>query len=81
VRVNVLYFASFREGARRDRETRELPEGSCVADLWAALQNDFPFFRLFASPPAAAVNREHVARATRLSDGDEVTFLPPIAGG
>lgn len=81
MRVDVLYFASFREATQRDREPRELPEGTSVTDLWVLLQNDFPFFRLFRSAPAAAVNREHVPAATPLSDGDEVAFLPPVAGG
>jgi molybdopterin converting factor subunit 1 len=81
VRVHVLYFASFRDAARRDTEARELPEGSCVADLWTALQREIPYFRSFSRMPAPAVNREHVDGSKPLTEGDEVTFLPPVAGG
>jgi molybdopterin converting factor small subunit len=31
--------------------------------------------------PPAAVNREYVPASTALNDGDEVAFLPPVAGG
>jgi molybdopterin converting factor small subunit len=31
--------------------------------------------------PPAAVNREYAAADTLLRDGDEIAFLPPVAGG
>ena len=31
--------------------------------------------------PPAAVNREYVPASTVLSEGDELAFLPPVAGG
>jgi molybdopterin converting factor small subunit len=31
--------------------------------------------------PPVAVNREYVTADTRLAEGDEVAFLPPVAGG
>jgi molybdopterin converting factor small subunit len=31
--------------------------------------------------PPAAVNSEYRSADTQLHDGDEVAFLPPIAGG
>jgi molybdopterin converting factor subunit 1 len=81
MRVHVLYFASFRDAARKDRELREIPEGSSVAELWASLQQEVPGFRAFTRMPPPAVNREHVDGSRRLADGDEVAFLPPVAGG
>ncbi|MFN2387128.1 MAG: MoaD/ThiS family protein [Thermoanaerobaculia bacterium] len=79
--MNVLYFASFRDAAGRERESREVPDGSSVADLWRALQGEIPYLRAFTHIPPPAVNRAHVDAATRLADGDEVAFLPPVAGG
>lgn len=81
MRINVLYFASFRDAAGRDRESRDLPEGSSVADLWSALQGEIPYLRAFTRMPPPAVNREHVDADRSLADGDEVAFLPPVAGG
>jgi len=81
MRVRLLYFASFREAVGRDEETRELPEESRVADLWRALTREVPFFSGFPTMPPAAVNREYVGSDAFLREGDEVAFLPPVAGG
>jgi molybdopterin converting factor small subunit len=81
MRVRLLHFASFREAVGRDLEERELDEGTRVEDLWAALGREVALFRRFPSIPPAAVNREYVGSDTVLRDGDEVTFLPPVAGG
>ena len=81
MRVRLLHFASFRDAIGRDEEVRELPEGCRVDDLWAALSRDVPLFARFPSMPPAAVNREYVPAGTVLREGDEVAFLPPVAGG
>jgi molybdopterin converting factor subunit 1 len=79
--VKVLYFASFRESVGRDEENRPLPDGARVADLWDGLSREVPHFAAFRSMPAAAVNREYADPGKILRDGDEVAFLPPVAGG
>lgn len=81
MRVNLLYFASFREAAGRAEEVRELPEGTRVAQLWRRLASEIPLLGRFPAMPPAAVNRKYVPGNTVLSDGDEVAFLPPVAGG
>ena len=79
--VRVLYFASFREAAGRDEESRSLRQGALVRDLWAELAEAVPLFARFPAMPPAAVNREYADGARPLADGDEVAFLPPVAGG
>ena len=81
VRVNLLYFASFRDAAGRAEETREMPEGARVADLWGLVAREIPRLAAFPAMPPAAVNHEYVDGQTVLHDGDEVAFLPPVAGG
>jgi molybdopterin converting factor subunit 1 len=81
VTVHLLYFASFREAIGRDAEARQVPEGLRVADLWETLRLEVPHFRGFVSMPPAAVNREYAGPGAVLSEGDEVAFLPPVAGG
>ncbi len=81
MRVRLLHFALFREAAGRDEEHRDLEAGARVADLWGALTRDVAYFARFPSIPPAAVNREYVPPETVLNDGDEVAFLPPVAGG
>lgn len=81
MRVRVLYFASFRDAAGRDAETREIPAGSRVSDLWSTLAGEIPVFGRFRAAPPAAVNRTYVEETAPLAEGDEVAFLPPVAGG
>ena len=76
-----MHFASFRDAAGRDEEVREIPDGSRVSELWAALAREVPLFSRLSFPPPAAVNREYASRDTVLREGDEVAFLPPVAGG
>jgi len=60
---------------------RELAAGTRVEELWRALGRELPFFARFASVPPAAVNRQYVDPGVVLREGDEVVFLPPVAGG
>ena len=81
MRIHLLYFASFREARGRDEEEIEVPDGARVRELWTQLCSEVPRFAAFPSMPPAAVNREYVRGDTALRDGDEVAFLPPVAGG
>jgi molybdopterin converting factor subunit 1 len=81
MKVRILHFASFRDAAGRDEETREIPEGSRVGDLWTALARDIALFARYPSIPPAAINREYASADAVLREDDEVAFLPPIAGG
>jgi molybdopterin converting factor subunit 1 len=81
MRVNLLYFASFRDAAGLSEQVRELPEGTRVRQLWDSVAREVPRLAAFPAMPPAAVNREYVSADTVLCDGDEVAFLPPVAGG
>jgi MoaE-MoaD fusion protein len=74
--VVVRLFAGLRERAGTGERRLELPEGSCVADVWAPLE--------LGRQPAGllyAVNRQYAAAETPLSAGDEVALIPPVSGG
>ena len=79
--VKVLYFASFRERLGKDEEQRELPAGARLEELWRIVSREAPALAAFRSMPPAAVNRGYAPVDTVLADGDEVVFLPPVAGG
>lgn len=81
MRVRLLHFAAFREAVGKDEQTAELAERSSVADLWRMLAREVPLLGRLPSMPPAAVNREYAGGDTVLRDGDEVAFLPPVAGG
>jgi molybdopterin converting factor small subunit len=79
--VRVLYFASFRDAAGRSEEDREIPLGTRVCDLWEILSREVAAFSRFQRMPPAAVNRLSTVGHHTLEDGDEVAYLPPVAGG
>lgn len=81
MQVRVLYFASFRDVAGRAEEIREIPAGTRVSDLWEILSREVPAFGRFPRMPPAAVNRLSTVAFHTLEDGDEVAYLPPVAGG
>jgi molybdopterin converting factor subunit 1 len=81
MRIHLLYFASFREAVGREEEELDMPTGSRVADLWQELTRRIPHFQRFNRMPPASLNRQYVEAETALSEGDEVAFLPPVAGG
>jgi molybdopterin synthase catalytic subunit/molybdopterin converting factor small subunit len=74
--VVVRLFAGLRERAGTGERRLELPDDSCVADVWTPL-------RLGEQPAGLlyAVNREYATADTRLSAGDEVALIPPVSGG
>ena len=59
----------------------ELPETATVQDLLLAIwELGEPWVHLPASP-VVAVNRRFADLGTALREGDEVAFVPPVAGG
>lgn len=79
--IRLLYFATFRDTAGRDAEERQVPAGVRVRDLWSQLVGEMPGLARTGSIPPVAVNREYTGPETVLAEGDEVAFLPPVAGG
>jgi sulfur-carrier protein len=75
--VNVRYFALFRERAGLDEERIET-SASTVEALYAELQ---PRLGLDPKMVRAAVNGEFVENEHPLAEGDEIVFVPPVAGG
>ena len=81
VTIRLLYFASFRDVSGRETEERRLAPGARVSDLWRDLVSEMPGLARTGSMPPAAVNSRYTGAETLLADGDEVAFLPPVAGG
>ena len=81
MRVQVLYFAVFRERLRKDEDEIDLPEGATVAfaiDTLAALH---PAIAQLRGRFRVAVNQEFVDNDHVIHAGDELALIPPVAGG
>jgi molybdopterin converting factor subunit 1 len=79
--VKVKLFAILRERAGTAVVIKEIKEGSTVADLWAALQQDYPKLAVPGVRLLYAVNQDYVKPDCVLRDADEVVFIPPVSGG
>lgn len=79
--VRSLFFATYRDMAGYDELAVELPAGSRIADLVAGLRARGGGLARLPESPVAAVNMDYAPLATVLNDGDEVAFIPPVAGG
>ncbi|HEY7754354.1 MAG TPA: MoaD/ThiS family protein [Steroidobacteraceae bacterium] len=78
-RVQLRYYALLREQAGRTAETvdsRARTPGELYAEL-AARHG----FRLAQAQVRVAVNSAFADWDRALADGDEVVFIPPVAGG
>ena len=79
--IKVRFFASHRERVGQDRGEFEVPSDGTLNDLIATVVGAFPRLGPVVGSARFAVNREYVPRTTVLRDGDEVAFIPPVAGG
>jgi molybdopterin synthase sulfur carrier subunit len=85
LKLSVLYFARLRDAIGRAAEDIEVPASvTTVGELRAWLeQRGSPWSRAFAEvrPIRAAVDQAMAGEATRLREGAEVAFFPPVTGG
>jgi molybdopterin synthase catalytic subunit len=80
VKVKSLFFASYRDLIGTDELVVDLPEGSTVADLTSVVRARAGSERL-PDVVVTAVNQEYASSEKELRNGDEVAFIPPVAGG
>jgi molybdopterin converting factor subunit 1 len=81
MKLTVKLFGALREALGRPELSLELPEGTSVGELRRTLGREHPAFERYGERLATSVNMEVVPPETRLQEGDEVAFLPPVAGG
>lgn len=78
--VRCRFLARYAELAGAEELDVTLPLGATVAAAVDAVRERIEAGALPARP-LVAVNQEHAAYDRRLNDGDELAFLPPLAGG
>ena len=81
VAVKVRLFARLREQAGTDSETVEVGREATVADVYDALLKRHPDLESNRDAVRAALNEEFAEWDAIVSQGDEVTFIPPVSGG
>ena len=79
--VTLRLFARLRELSGKSELHVELPDGTDARTLWTGLAEQYPALTPYGGSVSCAVNEEYARLTTRLKDGDEVAFLPPVSGG
>jgi molybdopterin synthase catalytic subunit len=81
VKVNVHFFALYRERAGRNQIALELGPGATVSHLVGEIRRLFPDLAPPTVDIVVAVNAEYADPALALLDGDDIALIPPVSGG
>ena len=81
MKVQVRFFARYREEAGRDQVELDLPEGGTVEAAWAAVSERFPRLSPYRPFTLFALGNEYVEPDQPLGEGDELCVFPPVSGG
>ena len=81
VKVRLLFFAVLRDITGRSETELELAGGTRPRDIWQQLRTQYAKLADYAQPPLTAINESYESPDAELHDGDELAFIPPVAGG
>ena len=81
MKVRLLFFAVLRDIAGMGETELDLADGTTAADVWQSLRTRYAKLADYTQPPLAAINEAYAPAETVLRDGDELAFIPPVAGG
>lgn len=85
MKINVLFFANFKELLECSQISLEINDVMTVADVCKLLaKKGEAWSRLFSDPQASikvAINQELGDLTSTLSNNDELAFFPPVTGG
>jgi molybdopterin converting factor small subunit len=79
--VRIRFFARYAELAGRSEGTLSVPLPATVSDVIERIRDEWPGTSALPAQPLAALNLRHVRLDAPVADGDELAFLPPLAGG
>jgi molybdopterin converting factor subunit 1 len=81
MKIQVLYFAVFRERLGRSDEELDIADGATVGGAIDSLAAKHPAIAQLRGRFRVALNQEFVDDSQPLSPGDELALIPPVAGG
>ena len=79
--VRLRFFARYAEMVGREEMELDVAFPTTVAEVVRRVRNEIPGAGQLPERPMAAVNLRHAQLDAPVQDGDEVAFLPPLAGG
>ena len=81
MRVKVKLFAAHRQLLGRREVELDVAEGATIGEVWQELRAQQPRLAHLSSTLVAALNHEYAPLDSRVAEGDEVAFIPPVSGG
>lgn len=81
MKVRLLFFAVLRDIAGVDERELSLDDGTTANDVWESLRRTYAKLADYVQPPMIAINESYATADAILRDGDELVFIPPVAGG
>ena len=81
MRVRILFFGVLKDLVGRPSEEADFPDGADLRAVFDAVAARCPPLKEMARSIVLARNREFADLSTKIEDGDEVAFLPPVSGG
>ncbi len=81
MKVRLLFFAVLRDITGHSSTELTLAAGTTARQVWEQLRGEHARLAVWTQPPMTAVNEEYTSADVELRDGDELAFIPPVAGG
>jgi molybdopterin synthase catalytic subunit len=81
VRVKVLFFGQLKDITGRSQDALEIQEGATLKDVFEHYALEYPKMQQIRGSVVIACNQNFAEASTRVLDGDEIAFLPPVSGG
>jgi MoaE-MoaD fusion protein len=81
MQVRILFFGVLRDMAGRGSDLLNLPEHATLGDVFTHYEELIPRLGKLAASIAISINQEFAGPDSKLKEGDEIAFLPPVSGG
>ena len=81
MQVRILFFGMLKELTGRGSDLLTLPEHATLGDVFIHYEETTPRLAELAASIAISINQEFARPDSRLKEGDEIAFLPPVSGG
>jgi MoaE-MoaD fusion protein len=81
MQIRILFFGMLKDLAGRGSDLLNLPEHATLDDVFIHYEKFIPRLGEVAASIAISINQEFAGPESKLKDGDEIAFLPPVSGG
>lgn len=79
--ITIRYFAHLKDRLKKETDQFPFDPGITPSAILKRLFTDRAELEKIQHGLRVAINEEYTSMETELSDGDEVVFIPPVAGG